>query len=79
MEFVKFFLLLLLGLVIDVFDVKLGVLYQFVFARFAFLMYFLQLCALALLACSYTSLLHRLPAQSYAYYARCLVFWQAQS
>ena len=58
---------------------KIGVLHQFVFARFALFVYFLRLCALALLIRSYASIFQSLTAQNYDYCPLCSVFWPAQS
>ena len=76
--FTNFFLILLLGLVLAFFGVKIGVLHQFIIACFAFFVHFLWLCALALLIHSYTSLLHSLTAQNYAYCPLCSFFGKAK-
>ena len=73
-EFVEFFMILLLGLVIAFFYVKISLLHQFVFAHFTFLCIFYDCVYLRFSICSYTSLLHPLPPQNYAYCPLCSLF-----
>ena len=77
--FVKFLSILLPLLVFAFFDIKIGVLHEFIFARFVFLMYFLRLLPLALLIRSYKSPLQSLTVQNHAHYPLCSAFWPAQS
>ena len=77
--FVKFLSILVPRLVFVFFDIKIGVLHEFIFTRFVFFLYFLRLFALALLIRSHESPLQSLTAWNRAHYPLCSFICQAQS